>query len=279
MQCGGIRIYGKEKQYDNLPIFSIVTITLNNQDVIEQTIKSVINQDYKNFEYILIDGNSIDKTVEIIKSYEGQIDFWQSESDEGIYDAMNKGIGLSRGIFINFMNAGDVFVNNGILSHIANQYLMGKKDVFYGDFIAIDNKNKTERYIKAKSISKIWKGMIFSHQAAFVNLGKLKEIPFDLKYKIVADYNQVLSLYEKGCTFQYLPIAIAKTSIDGISYSNYKTLMEQMKIVYTHNSKSFRFLVFFIPLCISVLHVILGEKITSKLRKFKWQILNVGQAM
>ncbi len=117
----------------NQPKVSIVTVVYNDAKGLEKTIKSVINQTYKNVEFIIIDGGSTDGTVEIIKKYEDYIDYWVSEEDKGIYDAMNKGIKAATGTWINFMNAGDVFVDCEVLSSIdflayQNLYLIyGKK--------------------------------------------------------------------------------------------------------------------------------------------------------
>ncbi|WP_304201648.1 glycosyltransferase family 2 protein [Phocaeicola plebeius] len=102
---------------------TIVTVCYNAVSDIEQTILSVIKQTYQNFEYIVIDGGSKDGTVDIIKKYEDDIDYWVSEPDQGIYDAMNKAINIASGTWINFMNAGDVFYNENVLQDIfSTQY-------------------------------------------------------------------------------------------------------------------------------------------------------------
>ena len=102
----------------NIPLISIITITYNEEKYLEKTIQSVINQNYKNFEYIVIDGNSTDNTVNIIKKYKNNIDCYINEKDSGIYDAMNKGINKANGRWINFMNGGDTFANNSVLKNL-----------------------------------------------------------------------------------------------------------------------------------------------------------------
>jgi len=101
-----------------LPLVSIITVVLNGEKYLEETIKSVINQTYPNVEYIIIDGGSTDGTVDIIKKYENYIDYWVSESDKGIYDAMNKGIDVILGEWVNFMNAGDTLASEEVLKKV-----------------------------------------------------------------------------------------------------------------------------------------------------------------
>ena len=107
---GGLRTKGYfKKSYDDKPMISIITVVFNGEKYLEQTIQSVINQTYDNVEYILIDGGSTDGTVDIIKKYGVQIDYWISESDSGIYDAWNKGLSLATGDIIGFCNADDFY--------------------------------------------------------------------------------------------------------------------------------------------------------------------------
>ena len=103
---------------NNRPLISIITVVFNCEKYLEETIKSVINQTYDNIEYIIIDGGSSDGTLDIIKKYEDKITYWVSEKDGGIYDAMNKGIELSHGEWINFMNGGDIFFNKTVIEDV-----------------------------------------------------------------------------------------------------------------------------------------------------------------
>ena len=96
------------------PLISIITVVKNNEKYLEETIQSIINQKFKNFEYIIIDGKSTDRTLEIIKKYNTEIDYWISEDDKGIYDAFNKGINIANGELIGFVNSDDVLTPNAL---------------------------------------------------------------------------------------------------------------------------------------------------------------------
>ena len=108
---GGLRI--KNKKYKN-PLFSIITVVYNGEKYLEKTIESVIKQKFKNFEYIVIDGGSTDNSVKIIEKFEKKIDYWVSEKDRGIYDAFNKGMRVSKGKFIGFINSDDIYKKNAL---------------------------------------------------------------------------------------------------------------------------------------------------------------------
>lgn len=255
------------------PILSVITVVRNCVDTIENTILSVINQSYSNIEYIVIDGNSSDGTKDIINKYKDQIYLFVSENDDGIYDAMNKGINNANGKFVNFMNAGDIFFNNNICQLFADQILIKQFDVFYGDVIAKSEIDNLEILVKAKPINKIYSGMIFCHQSSFIKLSNLKETPFDLKYNIVADYNQILSLYFKKKTFYYMENVMAKVLIGGVSYSNPNTIIQQIKVVHSNTPYSIYILDLVLPLLLSLIRVLIGTTISSKLRKLKWKFL------
>ena len=114
------------------PLFSIITVVLNNDKYIEKTIKSVLSQSFKNYEYIVLDGASTDKTIDIIKKYEKKINFWSSEKDNGIYDAFNKGIKIAKGQFICIVNSDDILKKNAL--NIIYKYIKKNPnaDFFFG---------------------------------------------------------------------------------------------------------------------------------------------------
>lgn len=197
---------------------TIVTVTYNCSNILEDTIKSCISQNYIQKEYIIIDGNSNDGTINIIKKYSSNITYWQSEPDKGIYDAMNKGIQHATGDWIIFMNAGDYFADNFVLSNIFSRYIDPATGVIWGLNNTITNKG----IIKNDSPKPFWKqkrsyrNMGFNHQSVLVNLNILhkENILFDLSYKLTADYKMIYTLYQKGYKFEYMNFPIS--TIDGI---------------------------------------------------------------
>lgn len=116
-----------------LPLITIITVVFNGAKFLEETIQSIINQVYKNVEFIIIDGGSTDGTLEIIKKYDYAIDYWVSEVDNGIYDAMNKGISVARGEWLNFMNSGDIIADDNTLQFLFESENFGVQDVIYSD--------------------------------------------------------------------------------------------------------------------------------------------------
>ncbi len=202
---------------------SVVTVTYNCENVVENTIKSVIEQSYHNLEYIVIDGASKDGTMSIINRYRASINYVISEPDKGIYDAMNKALKVATGDWIIFMNAGDVFADNNVLSSI-----FANKD--YEGFAAIygrcNRKYEDSIIPGVKPIpffeqKRFCKSMGFSHQAVFVNKNTLGDTMFDTSYRIAADFNMFYSLYKNGGKFQYVDIAICNMDYaDGLSANN-----------------------------------------------------------
>ena len=129
---------------------SIITVCYNSQETIKDTIESVINQSYGNIEYIIIDGNSDDNTCDIISSYKNNIDFFVSENDKGIYDAINKGIKLASGKVIGLLHADDIFDNNQVIQKVISNFDL-KKDILFGDINYVKRNNPSQVVRKWKS--------------------------------------------------------------------------------------------------------------------------------
>ncbi len=184
--------------------------------MIEKTLKSVIEQSYSNKEYVVIDGASTDRTKKIVERYIDSIDFFMSEPDNGIYHAMNKAVGVAKGEWIIFMNAGDVFVDNAVLEKVSYS-LSATIDVLYGDILTSRN---TELVLKeAPSEIKSMHRMPFCHQAVFTRTSLLRSFPFDEKYKMSADFKLYKQLNSENATFRRLPLPITIYDRTGLSNS------------------------------------------------------------
>jgi glycosyltransferase involved in cell wall biosynthesis len=209
----------------NNPLISVITVVYNGASTLEQTILSVINQTYKNIEYIIIDGGSTDGTVDIIKKYEKHLAYWVSEPDNGIYDAMNKGIDKATGEWLNFMNSGDCFYDKNILEDI-NFFI--ESDVIYGNVCIKDKYG--EYTLKPQRLKNILFGMVFSHQSTFVKRTSMQI--FDVKYKIAADYNLFYTLYRLEKKFKYIPLTVSiYDGENGISSICFKESMKERYII------------------------------------------------
>lgn len=209
---------------------TVVTVTYNAKDVVEETILSVINQSYENIEYIVIDGGSTDGTVDIIKQYEDKIDYWISEPDEGIYFAMNKAIEKATGVWINFMNAGDRFYSEHDLTRVFTEQNVSEYDFVYGDWYRTNG----EKYhlIKTRPLNTMWKRICFSHQSLFSRTSLMKKKPFDHSYNIVSDYENYFSRYMEGYSFFKVDFPIAIILIGGFSdQSFFKRTYERYRVV------------------------------------------------
>lgn len=197
------------------PKISIITVVRNASEELEKTIKSVISQNFPQIEFIIIDGGSTDGAVEVIKAYASSISYWISETDQGPYDAMNKGIGLATGEWIHFLNAGDVYFSPDSLSGIIQQLRDKGIDAVYGDSLADYGDFKV--YRKAGNFENIWKGMIFSHQALLLKASLLKEEWFDIRYPKIADYDLVLRILRDANRVKYEPVPLVICDAYGIS--------------------------------------------------------------
>ncbi|PWJ45053.1 glycosyltransferase family 2 protein [Sediminitomix flava] len=194
---------------------TIITISFNCREEIETTIKSVLAQTYQNIEYLVIDGASNDGTVDIIQKYSDKIDTWVSEKDEGIYDAMNKGVKMATGDWILFMNAGDWFAADDAVEKIFSQDMSGF-GLVYGDHEVVYD--KLTKVKKALPVEDLWKGMIFSHQALFTKTQLLLDHPFEGKrWKRCADFHFIYNRWKDGVKFHHIPIHIACFRSGGLS--------------------------------------------------------------
>lgn len=211
------------------PKITIITVCYNAVKIIEETIKSVINQNYPNIEYIIIDGGSQDGTIDIIKRYTQKISYWISEADKGIYDAMNKGIKRASGTYLNFMNAGDVFSDENVISDIFTREY--EADYIVGIAKYKSNGSTPSKYwypiYKKFKLVEILKGGMVNHQSSFIKKSLLKE-GYDTRYRIIADE----LLFVKKVVYEgamYQPINRIIAIYDGTGLSNQNDFQEEIK--------------------------------------------------
>lgn len=211
------------------PRVSIVTITYNAALTFPVTARSIAGQDYREMEWIVIDGGSTDGTVELIRKVQTNISFWISEPDLGIYDAMNKGLKQAGGEWINFMNAGDSFTANNVLSRIFSEN-QDDAGILYGDsMVPYSDFNKLKM---AGTPEQLFKGMVICHQSVFVRTKLISEAGFDTGYPIGADYKMLLQLLKSGSRFRYVGFAVAVFDNRGNTSINlYQTDLEHFRIL------------------------------------------------
>lgn len=224
---------------------SVVTIAFNEEKNIRRTIESVLNQTSNDFEYILCDGKSTDKTVEIANSYIDAFEkkgisfqIW-SEKDKGIYDAMNKGIEHSKGEYVHFLNAGDWYFDSNVISNVVEKILeTNSPDVIYGDIVYVERGVVLRQSTDHNNLAR---GMTMAHPSTFVANHILKEKFFDIQYKIAADYNLLLELYLEKKSFSNIHIPISYFELDGVSATNVsESLKEQRNVLISHGQPATR---------------------------------------
>jgi glycosyltransferase len=205
---------------------SIITAVLNNRDTLEDCIASVLNQNYTDLEYIIIDGGSTDGSLEIIKKYEGRISKWFSEPDDGIYFALNRGIRLATGDIVAFLHADDFYAGNNSIETVVSRMMEQNVDSCYGDllFVRRNNFEKIIRYWKSCPYEEglFQKGWMPPHPTFFVR----KEVYdkyglFNTDFKIAADYELMLRFLEiNKITTHYIPSVLIKMRARGASNRN-----------------------------------------------------------
>lgn len=218
--------------------FTIITVCRNSQNTIRNTFESILNQESLNdilLEYIVVDGNSSDNTIDIIKEYEGKFSkkgitfLWISEPDQGIYDAMNKGIKKARGSYIGILNSDDTYSAN-TLKIVQSEIKSGSDaDVYHGIMKYYNGKALT--MIHASNSNHLNKGMI-EHPTCFVKASVYKKYGmFDLQYKYVADYDLMIRLKHNNCKFVLIEKILANYNENGAgnSYASRKELLRLKK--------------------------------------------------
>jgi glycosyltransferase involved in cell wall biosynthesis len=230
MEHGGKRTKGRNKHgFAGNPLISVITIVFNGEKYIENTIKSVIGQSYKNIEYIIIDGNSTDKTLEIIKKYEEFIDYWRSEADNGISDGFNKGFSYSTGDFIAYLNSDDWYEQNGITEIVKGIELHSA--IYCGHLnLYSEGSNKFIKVHKSNP-KRLLQTMRIAHPSTFVS----REVfGFSFDYKYAMDYDFILRAWLNGFEIKVINHVIANQRLGGNS-SNLKGVFKDELYVKNRN--------------------------------------------
>ena len=204
---------------EDLLKITIITASYNAVNTIEQTISSVIQQDYPNIEYIIVDGKSTDGTVEIIEKYEPYGIKWISELDDGLYDALNKGVRMASGDYIEIIGADDALTGTHIISRIV-QSIDSCVDILCAQEWLVNDAAKTQRVYTNKYARdrKMYRGGMVPHAAMFVRRELLLRYPFDMHYRIAADYKFFLQCYyDKTVKIRYSDEMVVFFSASGIS--------------------------------------------------------------
>lgn len=200
-----------------MKFFSIITICRDNLLELKNTYDSISKQSLNDFEWIVIDGDSTDGTRKWL--VETAISIWLSEPDEGIYDAMNKGISIANGKYLIFMNSGDRFENESVLDETKKRIKKHNLPAFvYGDSVDIAE-DGLSYYRKAKSYKKNWKGMITQHQSMFFSTQLLGKLKYPKEYKLSGDYAFISSFLKNKAEIEilYLNFAVCKFSMGGLN--------------------------------------------------------------
>ena len=229
-----------------LPLISIITVTYNAEKYIEQTIRGVLAQTYSNIEYLIIDGDSTDGTIEVISKYKAQITNslrlfnFISEKDNGLYDAMNKGISMAQGKLIGMVNASDYYEPNAVET-IVNAYLQTKNaGIFHGN---VNMLNEDGSFFKLKkpdtNLENLHKGMSLQHPTFFVAKSVYEKYGlYDLQYKIAADFDFAIRCHLAGVRFFHIDNVISNFRKGGVSSKREKAAQQECKNVLIQNGYS-----------------------------------------
>lgn len=271
---GGLKTTGIHKfSTAGKPLISILTVVYNGEDILEQTIKSVISQSYDNIEYIIIDGGSTDKTLDVVKKYEDKIDYWISEKDSGLYYAMNKGSKLCSGDFINFLNAGDIILSTENILAYVNK--ITNLDHVYYSRVEVTSESVSWIYPSFSTLDfNDWlKRNLPNHQTMLFPKSFYKNFEYDTRLSIGADDDYKLSaLKEKK--FEFVDLKYVCFKRDGLSsnHKSFKLLKTRVKESFIRNYKHKRWIRFFIDpfkvLLMSFIHSFFGDKAFLQFIKF-----------
>jgi len=249
---GGLRTRDKsdKKIKERFPLVSVVTVVFNGERTLEQTIQSVLKQTYNNIEYIIVDGRSTDGTIEILKEYEDNIDYWVSEPDKGIGDAFNKGITASSGEIIGLINADDWYTEDAVET-IVNSYIENSDCIYHAKLQYWDT-NMHPSYIFSANDEKILTRGTINHPTVFVPKKIYEEVGlFDTNFKNAVDYEWLIRAKLQGVKFCYLDTVISNMRSEGTSdekwFNNYVEILRARNL---HGMSFLRNIFYFLEMVI-----------------------------
>lgn len=242
------------------PLVSIITVSYNSEQYIKDTLDSVISQTYNNIEYIIIDGGSTDNTLDIVKKYEQRFNGklkWISETDKGIYDAMNKGLKKINGDIVSFINSDDIYANDKVLEDVVDIFQKNECDACYGNVAMVkrNDLNKINRLWKTSPNSYFSKpryGWVPAHPSFFAKKSLYDKFgDFDLRFKIAADFDLICRFIEKhNIQLSYLNKILIKMRIEGTSNNSVESIIQGNKEAFLSLKKNgvFPYFIFLKPL-------------------------------
>ncbi|MCB0758440.1 MAG: glycosyltransferase [Flavobacteriales bacterium] len=219
MMEGGIR---STPDLTGSPLVSIVTVVYNGAASLERTIQSVLGQDRKDIEYIIVDGGSTDGTLDIIRKYEDRLAFWVSEKDAGIYDAMNKGVALCRGEWVGLINADDAYAEGAVRKAMEAVRDRPEINIVHGDILVHypNGSSKVKQARRSSFLLNYWE-MVLNHPSFFVRRSYYRDHPFDPSFRVSGDHLWTLQAWrEDASQFLYIREVLAHFTAGGASMTN-----------------------------------------------------------
>jgi glycosyltransferase len=214
---------------------TIITVTYNSASTLPTAIESVLGQSYPNIEYIIVDGASTDGTRELLESYGTRISKWVSEKDNGIYDAMNKGLRMATGDYTGFLHADDILASSTVIEEMVAVLTSANPDVVYGDleYVQKDDVNRVVRYWQSCDFNRtlLKKGWMPPHPTVYVRTSLFQSLGgFDISFKISADYHFLLRLLSLNTIkAKYLNMLMIKMRVGGASNRSLKNIIRKSK--------------------------------------------------
>ena len=230
-------------------MISIITAVYNRKDTIADSIESLLEQNVKDFELIVIDAESSDGTLDVLNGYSDVIACLVSERDAGIYDALNKGVLKAKGDVIGFLHSDDLFYDESVLQQVVDEFRRTEADAVYGDLIYVDrdNPNRIIRNWESGnfSLEKLSNGWMPPHPALFMKRSVYEKVGlYSLDYPIAADYDHILRSFRSGINVSYIPKTLVKMRVGGASNNSINNLIkkykENYKIVKSHGFNGHR---------------------------------------